>query len=120
MTSKISAGTRLRSQVCPAEVVVVRGGTGDVRLTCGGVPMVPPGTGPAQGGGVPTVPPGADPAPAASPASGLMDGAVLGKRYTASQDDTFEVLVTRPGRGTLADGTEPLVIKAPKALPASD
>jgi len=105
MTVKLNAGSRLRSQVCLAEVVVVRSGTGDVQLTCGGVPMLPHD---------------AQPVSTVSPASSLMGGAVLGKRYTAWQDDTFEVLVTKPGKGTLADGTEPLIIKTAKALPASD
>jgi hypothetical protein len=49
-----------------------------------------------------------------------MAGAVLGKRYTAQQDETFEVLVVKPGLGTLADGPQPLVLKAAKPLPASD
>jgi len=102
MSSELSPGTRLRSRVCPAEVVVVRGGKGDVRLTCGGIPMVASG---------------AESAPAAGPAPGLMTGAVLGKRYTAQQDDTFEVLVVKPGLGTLADGAQPLVLKAAAARP---
>jgi hypothetical protein len=105
MTSKFSPGSRLRSQVCPAEVVVVRSGTGDVRLTCGGILMVAQGT---------------DCAATGSPAPSLMGGAVLGKRYTARRDGTFEVLVVKPGDGTLADGTEPLILKAAKPLPASD
>jgi hypothetical protein len=105
MISKLSPGTRLRSQVCPAEVVVVRSGTGDVRLTCGGILMVAQGT---------------DSAAAGSPAPSLMGGAVLGKRYTARRDDAFEVLVVKPGDGTLGDGTEPLVLKSAKPLPASD
>ena len=105
MTSKLSPGSRLRSQVCPAEVIVVRGGTGDVRLTCGGVLMVAHGT---------------DSAATASPAADIMGGAVLGKRYTARRDDTFEVLVVKPGDGTLADGTDPLILKSAKPLPASD
>jgi hypothetical protein len=103
--SKLSSGSRLRSQVCPAEVVVVRGGTGDVQLTCGGLLMVAPGT---------------DSAATANPAPSLMGGAVLGKRYTAVRDETFEVLVVKPGAGTLADGTDPLVLKSAKPLPASD
>lgn len=98
-------GSRLRSQVCPAEVVVVRAGTGVVELTCGGVPMVPLGT---------------DPGAAVSPAPELMTGAAIGKRYVAPRDETFEVLVTKPGDGTLADKNEPLLIKAAKPLPASD
>ena len=105
MTGKLNPGSRLRSQVCPAEVVVVRGGKGDVELTCGGVPMVP------LGGESSATP---------APHHGLMTGAVLGKRYTAPGDATFEVLVTRPGDGTLGDHASPLVIKAARPLPASD
>ena len=43
----------------------------------------------------------------------------MGKRYT---EDTgaLEVLVTKPGAGTLAIGTTPLVLKDSKPLPASD
>ena len=107
MSSRITPGSRLRSQVCAGEVVVVRAGTGRVDLTCGGLPMVPLGAGPAA-------------TATARPASGLMTGTALGKRYVAGRDDTFEVLVTRPGDGTLADGADPLLLKAARPLPASD
>ena len=105
MTAKLKPGSRLRSQVCSAEVVVVRGGKGEVDLTCGGAPMMPLGR---------------ESATEASPVSGLMTGSALGKRYTAPRDETFEVLVTKPGDGTLADRTDPLLIKSAKPLPASD
>jgi hypothetical protein len=105
MTAKFNPGSRLRSQVCLAEVVVVRGGKGEVDLTCGGAPMMPLGS-------VSTM--------EVRPVPGLMTGAALGKRYIASGDETFEVLVTKPGDGTLADGTDPLLIKSTKPLPASD
>ncbi len=105
MTAKLSPGSRLRSQVCSAEVVVVRGGTGEVELTCGGVSMVPLGS---------------ESATEVSPVPGLMTGTALGKRYIASRDETFEVLVTKPGDGTLADRADPLLIKSAKPLPASD
>jgi hypothetical protein len=104
MTAKLNPGSRLRSQVCLAEVVVVRGGKG-VDLTCGGAPMMPLGSVPTMG---------------VSPVPSLMTGAALGKRYIASGDETFEVLVTKAGDGTLADGTDPLLIKSAKPLPASD
>jgi hypothetical protein len=45
--------------------------------------------------------------------------AELGKRYT-DEGGTLEVLVTKAGPGTLANGTTPLVLKAAKPLPASD
>lgn len=105
MTANLKPGSRLRSQVCTAEVVVVRAGKGTIELTCGGAPMVPLGS---------------EPAGAPSQVPELMAGAAVGKRYTASSDETFEVLVTTPGAGTLADRTEPLLIKAARPLPASD
>lgn len=105
MSDKLTPGSRLRSQVCEAEIVVVRGGTGAVELTCGGVPMLPLG---------------AEPETNVSPVPELMTSAVLGKRYIASRDETFEVLVTKPGAGTLADRTDPLQLKSAKPLPASD
>ena len=97
-------GTRLRSQVCTTEVVVVRVGSGAVRLTCGGHPMV------ELGAEVDT----------RAPVDGLSGGSAIGKRYTAEADRTVEVLVTKAGAGTLADGRTPLVVKQAKPLPASD
>lgn len=98
-------GMRLRSQTCTTEVIIVRPGQGTVRLTCGGGPMIDIASAGA----------GSHPA-----AAGLDAGSVLGKRYTAVSDDTFEVLVTQAGAGTLADGTTPLIFKEAKPLPASD
>ena len=98
-------GTRLRSQTCTTEIVVIRPGQGTVRLTCGGEPMIDIAS---QSAGSHTA------------AAGLDTGSVLGKRYTAVSDDTFEVLVTRAGAGTLADGMTPLIFKKAKPLPASD
>jgi hypothetical protein len=97
-------GTRLRSQACSTEVVVVRAGTGAVDLTCAGHPMV-----------------GFDEPAAALPlVVGLDGGTAVGKRYTAASDRTIEVLVTKGGAGTLGDGATPLELKQAKPLPASD
>ena len=106
--SALKPGTRLRSQVCATEVVVVRPGDGGVNLTCGGVPMIP-----------------FDESASAAPdtagrRSDLMGGNVLGKRYVQGADGNFEVLVTKQGDGTLADGASPLVTKQAKPLPSSD
>jgi hypothetical protein len=107
MNTTIATGTRLRSQVCAGEVIVVRPAVTPVELTCGGTPMIPQS---------------ADPDPAvlaAGPAPGLAGGMLLGKRYTTAAGD-LEVLVTRAGAGTLAvDGT-PLVEKSARPLPSSD
>jgi hypothetical protein len=102
--SELKVGARLRSQVCETEVIVVRLGDDSVELTCGGHPML----------GL-----GADPAPGLTPADGLDGGSLLGKRYTAPETD-IELLVTKAGKGTLANGSEPLVLKEAKPLPSSD
>ncbi|MQY31583.1 hypothetical protein [Nocardia aurantia] len=98
-------GARLRSQTCTTEVIVVRAGSGTVSLTCGGAPMV----------GLDT------PVPSpAEPAEHLAGGTAIGKRYTAVADPALEVLVTKAGRGTLGDGSAPMVVQTAKTLPASD
>lgn len=97
-------GSRLRSAVCDAEVVVVRSSGGEVDLRCGGRPMA-----------------GADdPAPAGgAPAPGFADGVLLGKRYV-DPAGRFELLCTRAGAGSLAVADEPLGVKDAKPLPSSD
>ena len=100
----LKAGTRLKSAVCSAELMVVVAPAGDVTLTCGGAPLIELG--------------------ADAPAGGTLDadhkqGTQMGKRYTNEAGD-IEVLCTKPGEGGLAvDGT-PLVIKGAKPLPSSD
>jgi hypothetical protein len=101
----LKAATRLRSQVCTTEIIVVNAGGGIVSLTCGGRPMVDLNAAPTDAG---------------SPAAGLDTGSVLGKRYSADADERFELLVTKAGEGTLANGDAPLTIKQAKVLPASD
>jgi hypothetical protein len=101
----LQPGTRMKSQACATEVIVVRTGAGGVELNCGGHPML-------------TL---AESAPAiVDGAPELMTGSALGKRYSAETDASFEVLVTKAGTGTLSDGPTPLVIKQAKPLPASD
>jgi hypothetical protein len=99
---ELKPGLRLYSQVCTTEVLVIRSGAGTVELSCGGAPMV------------------ATAASTGTPADGLAGGNQLGKRYSAVADHTFEVLVVKPGAGTLCDGGEPLPAKQAKPLPASD
>jgi hypothetical protein len=97
----IKNGTRLASQVCDTQVIVVRSADSLDDLRCGGAPMV--GIGGARSGEL-------DPAFSA--------GTVMGKRYV---DETgAEVLVTKAGAGTLAVGDTPLRVKEAKPLPASD
>jgi hypothetical protein len=99
----IKNGTRLQSQVCDTQVIVVRTADSLDDLRAGGVPMVPIGS---ENCGDATI----DPA--------FSEGNAMGKRYV---DETgAEVLVTKAGAGTLSVGTTALALKEAKPLPASD
>jgi hypothetical protein len=100
---ELKAGDRLRSAVSDTEVVVIRAGDGDVTLTCGGVPFRR-----ADEDG-----------PAGEVQPGHEGEVLLGKRYV-DDDDTLEVLCTKPGGGALAVDGHPLGIKSAKPLPSSD
>lgn len=102
---QLKPGLRLRSQVCATEVIVVRPPADAVELMCGGKPMVDL----SQPVDV-----------AAAPAPGLDGGTEMGKRYTTEDESSLEILVTKPGSGTLAVGDVPLVLKDAKPLPSSD
>ena len=99
----IKNGTRLQSQVCDTQVIVVRTSDALDDLRAGGAPMI---------------------ALDASPDDGLRldeayaDGPSMGKRYV--DDDGAEILVTKAGEGTLCIGSTPLEVKEAKPLPASD
>jgi hypothetical protein len=99
----IKNGTRLQSQVCDTQVIVVRTADSLDDLRAGGAPLVPVGT-EAQSG--------------LSLDESLADGNLMGKRYV--DDAGAEVLVTKAGKGTLSIGSTPLAIKEAKPLPASD
>jgi hypothetical protein len=99
----IKTGTRLKSQVCDTEIIVVKTGDGLDDLRAGGVPMRELG---------------ADAATDAALDPKFADGNVMGKRYVDSAG--AEVLVTKAGAGTLSVGDVPLSIKEAKPLPASD
>jgi hypothetical protein len=99
----IKSGTRLKSQVCDTQIIVVKTADSLDDLRAGGAPMVPLD---ADGSGDATL----------DPEFGA--GAVMGKRYV--DDAGAEVLVTKAGTGTLSIGTVPLAIKEAKPLPASD
>lgn len=100
----LKSGARLQSQVCDTQVIVVRAGTADGTLTCGGAPMIELGGTPAEG---------------LSLAADATDGTAIGKRYV-DEADTIEVLVTKPGAGSLALNGVPLAVKSAKPLPSSD
>ncbi|MET9969423.1 hypothetical protein ABZZ80_26715 [Streptomyces sp. NPDC006356] len=95
-------GDQLACAIGTTRVIVIRAPQDAAgAIECGGSPMVP-----ATG------------APAPSP-PGEQPGTLVGKRYV-DPADTLELLCTASGAGQLTYGGEPLTIKAPKALPASD
>jgi hypothetical protein len=103
----IKNGTRLQSQVCDTQVIVVRTADSLEDLRAGGVPMVP-------------IDSQKDPAKASELTLDpeFSAGNAMGKRYV---DETgAEVLVTKAGAGTLSIGTTALNLKEAKPLPASD
>jgi hypothetical protein len=101
---EIRTGSRLRSQIDDTEIIVIRALPGDVALTCGGHPMIKQV---------------AQPAPGLTAKDNASDGTHLGKRYTLAGTD-LEVLVTKPGHGTLALGCQALTLKDVRPLPSSD
>lgn len=99
----IKNGTRLQSQVCDTQLIVVRSADSLDDLRVGGAPVVPVG----------------DPTDSSlSLDDSLADGNLMGKRYV--DDNGAEVLVTKAGKGTISVGSTPLSLKEAKPLPASD
>jgi len=99
----IKPGTRLQSQVCDTQVIVVRSSERLDDLRAGGVPMVPLD---------------AEKSADAELDPNFSDGTVMGKRYI--DDSGAELLVTKAGAGSLSIGDTPLELKTAKPLPASD
>lgn len=104
MSVKVASGTRLRSAVCDTEIVVIRARHGELDLRCGGRPMLPHGEAPAE---------------RVVPEPGFGTPTLLGKRY-GDAAETIEVLCTVAGASSLSLGDEPLAVKEPRPLPASD
>jgi hypothetical protein len=102
----IKNGTRLQSQVCDTQVIVVRSADSLDDLRAGGAPMVPVGT---ENSGADT---------SLTLDDAFSGGTLMGKRYV--DDAGAEVLVTKAGKGSLSIGSTPLEIKEAKPLPASD
>jgi hypothetical protein len=97
---EMKPGSKLKSQVCDTEVMVIRCGNGQVE--CGGA---------AMGDDKPP-----EPGPRSPESSG---GSLMGKRYVDAAG-AFELLCVKPGKGTLAVDGVALTIKDAKPLPASD
>lgn len=99
----IKNGTRLQSQVCDTQVIVVRSADSLDDLRAGGVAMVPLDAEKDSGAAIDAA---------------FSDGNLMGKRYV--DEGGAEVLVTKAGAGTLSVGTTALSLKEAKPLPASD
>jgi hypothetical protein len=93
-------GTKLKSQVCDTEVMVIRCAAG--RIECGGAAM---GEGKA--------------AELGAVSADHANGSLMGKRYVDA-DGQYELLCVKNGAGSLAVDGVALVIKDAKPLPASD
>ena len=93
-------GSKLKSQTCDTEVMVIRCGTGQIE--CGGVAMAD-----------------AKPAEAATLSADHANGSLMGKRYIDAAG-SFELLCVKAGKGSLSVDGVALTIKDAKPLPASD
>ncbi len=101
---ELTPGTRLRSSVCEAEVVVVKAPGGGVDVRCGGHPMV------AVDGERPE---------GLAAEAGFDGGLLIGKRYVDASGD-LELLCTKAGTSSLSVGDEVMDLKDAKPLPSSD
>lgn len=92
-------GTRLKSAVCDAEIMIIKATEGD-DLTCGGATMAE------------------SPDKAAADAD-KMHGCLIGKRYV-NEAETIEALCVKSGEGSLYYNGAELMTKDTKKLPSSD
>lgn len=100
----LKPGSRWKSAVCTAEVVVVRPPSVPVTLECGGAVMLAPAAERPAGGAI-------DPAHAGA--------SLMGKRYIDA-DTGLEALCAKPGEGSLSVDGRPLTVRDAKKLPSSD
>jgi hypothetical protein len=104
---RLRVGQRLVSATDTTAVIVIKAGADDIVLTCGGVAMA-----------AELESAGADD-PNLAPLDGHDHGTQLGRRYE-SADGAVELLCTKAGAASLAVDHIPMIVKAVKALPASD
>jgi len=100
----LKPGTRLRSAVCATEVMVIGAPKDDFDVRCGGEPLLPITEQRDE---------------AKSPAEAHSAGTQMGKRYV-DESGTLELLVSKPGDGSLSVGDAALAVKGAKPLPSSD
>ena len=100
----LKPGSRWRSAVCDAELVVVRPPKSAVSLECGGAQVLPHGSARPEGGSV---------------AEAYSAGCQAGKRF-ADPETGLEVLCTKAGAGSLSIDGRAIGATEAKKLPASD
>jgi len=101
---ELKPGSRWKSAVCDAELVVVRPPKTPVSLECGGHPVIPHAA--ERAGGL-----------ALSDAHAA--GSAAGKRY-ADPETGMEVLCSKAGAGSLSIDGRPIGATEAKKLPSSD
>lgn len=100
----LKPGSRWKSAVCDAQLVVVRPPKAAGELQCGGAAVLPIEDAAAPTGNV-------------SP--DFSDGVAIGKRYV-DEVSGLEVLGAKAGQGSLAFNGAAMTVKGAKPLPASD
>jgi hypothetical protein len=101
---ELKPGSRWRSAVCDAEIVIVKAPKAAVVLECGGQAVLPHAQAREPGG---------------SPAPDHAAGTHLGKRYV-DEETGLETLCSKTGAGSLSLNGKPLTLKDAKKLPSSD
>jgi hypothetical protein len=101
---ELKPGSRWRSAVCTAEVVVVRPPKAAVTLECGGQAMIALTAEKPEG---------------LSPSPDHAAGTTVGKRYV-DEEAGIEVLGSKAGQGSLSVDGRALALKEAKPLPSSD
>ncbi len=100
----LKPGSRWKSAVCDAQLVVVRPPNVAGELQCGGAAVLP-----IDDAATPTGDISAD----------FSEGVAIGKRYV-DEESGLEVLGAKAGKGSLAFNGTAMTVKGAKPLPASD
>lgn len=100
----LKPGSRWKSAVCDAQLVVVRPPNTAGELQCGGVAVLPIDDAAAPTGAI---------------APEFSDGVAIGKRYV-DEASGLEVLGAKAGKGSLGFDGAAMTVKGAKPLPASD
>ncbi len=101
---ELKPGSRWKSAVCDAEIVIVKAPSAPATLECGGQPLNPHTQ---------------KRDPAATPSPDHSGGSQLGKRYI-DEETGLEALCSKTGAGSLSINGRPLTLKDAKKLPSSD